>query len=483
MDISFIIFMKSKVKNFLYKYRWWILIAIAFLAIRIFIFETFWQASLARGGWENFYSAAQAARTTLLGIFHEYCDWHPPLYYTLASVLLRLFHSQWAVYVAQFFLSFLALIFAKKALGLFFSEKIALIAVFLTAVEPYWAWHNILLTSENLSVPLFFISFYFLLRFLKFGSVKNLYWSAVFLGLTTLTRPNSLLLTFALTIILISLFLLKTKLKIIFLPDFTLKKLIKALAIFNLIFFAVLFPWMARNKIIYGRFNISNIVYTNIYFYNIPPLLAMTQGISNVQAYRAVKDAADKNLGANVGDQGDCQKFSKAALDRQFDFYQSESKKIITANFLVYAKMHLVRSLPFFIQPGYLDMWFSYGGDSQKPDITNAILRGEFGSIASFFGEMDLRLAIYFLGVIFWGICSLAVLASLLYSFFKDKDKFLFFLISAAILVYSALLTSPFSNTRYRLPFYAIFFVALVYIFSKLFSKFKTSRLKKIKKV
>jgi hypothetical protein len=360
---------------------------------------------------------------------------------------------------------------AYKLLRLFFSEKISLITVFLLAVEPYWAWHNILLTSENLSVPLFLISLYFFFKFLMYGSNKFIFWAGIFFGLTTLTRPNSLLLTLLLSGVFVLLYLLRKKMKIEFLAGFTPRKLLKSLVIFNLVFFAVLLPWMVRNQIIYGKFNISNMLYTNVYFYNIPPFLAMTQGISITQANAEVRKIADEKLGSNVSDNGDCQIFSKAELDRQFDFYQSESKKIIMANLFAYSKMHLVRAAPFFFQPGYMDMITSYGGDGSKPDISNLILRGNWAGIVKFLNEVNFSLIIYIFGISFWGLCSFAAVFSLVYSYFKDKDKFLFFLFGLIIAIYSAILVSPFVLARYRLPLYFFFFVSLVYFLSKVFSR------------
>jgi MoaA/NifB/PqqE/SkfB family radical SAM enzyme len=64
---------------------------------------------------------------------------------------------------------------------------------------------------------------------------------------------------------------------------------------------------------------------------------------------------------------------------------------------------------------------------------------------------------------LFWILLTLALLFSFFYSLFKDRQKFPLFFILWPILIYNALLISPFANVRYRLPFYIFFFLALVY--------------------
>jgi 4-amino-4-deoxy-L-arabinose transferase-like glycosyltransferase len=300
---------------------------------RIVIFATFWQASLDKGGWQNFYNQTQPAAAVFLMKFHEVCDWHPPLYYFLTSVLLFVFKSQWAIYFVQIILAAVTVFLGYKIARLFFSEGIALISAFLLAIEPFWAWHNILLWSENLSIPFTLASFYFFLRFAKSGGRKNIILAAIFAGLDVLTRPNALLLLIFLFFWLIIIFLFRHWLGIEKLFWFNSRQILIAFLIFLSAFFIVLAPWVIRNKIVYGRFTPANILSTNVYFYNLPPFIAMRENISYDDAYRQLQNTAAKNLGENVGDQGDCRKFTKEEFSRQLDFYQSFSEQYILANF------------------------------------------------------------------------------------------------------------------------------------------------------
>lgn len=465
--------MGSGLQNFISRYKWWIIIFAAFLLVRILIFATFWQASLDKGGWEYFYGQTQSARAVFLMKFHEVCDWHPPLYYTLTSVLLYFAQTQWAIYFIQMILAAIAVIFAYKITRLFFSEKMALISAFLLAIEPFWAWHNILLWSENLSVPLTLISIYFFLKFIKVGERKNIFFAAFFAGLDVLTRPNTLFLLCFLFVWLILIFFFRKNLKIEKLFWFNAKQIAVSFLIFGAVFFAVLLPWMIHNKIVYNRFTLANILATNIYFYNLPPLIAMQKNVSYDDAYFFIQDRAYEKLGENVGDQGNCQIFSKEEFNGQLNFYQSYSRHYILNNFSPYLKMHFIKSLAFLLQPGYFEIWSGYTGDWSKPDVTGLITKGDFKAIGEFLSVLTPKMFVYFLGVVLWGLASLSFLAGLIYSFYRDREKFLFFWLSLGIVVYNMLLLSPVVIARYRLPFYIFFIVALVYMIGVVHNAYK----------
>lgn len=455
----------------------WMIIIIVFVLVRVIIFATFWVASADKGGWLNFYHWSQPASQNLPAVFltnfHENCDWHPPLYYTMTSFLTLLFHNQWAIYIVQIILSFFSVWLSYKISRLFFSEKISLVVAFLLAIEPYGAWFNFIFASEALAVPLFLIGLYFFFKFLKFQFARDLIWSAIFLGLATLTRPNFLLITIALSVVLCLLVLLRNKLKLSILPKLSYIQFLKYLVIFNLLFFGILFPWMARNQIIYGRLTIANILYTNPYYFTLPPLVALKEKVPLDQAFKLVSKRANEALGKNVGDQGNCHLFSREEFNRQLDFYGSQTRNYILANPWLYAKLHLTKVSTFFLQPGCFDMWSAYTGEYKKPDITGAILKGDFVTVVKFLADLNPKLIAYLLGVCFWGFSTSAMIGACFYSYFYDRGKFAFFMLNLGMVCYSALLVSPSFSTRYRLPFYSLFFIALVYVLIQLVKRFK----------
>ena len=125
--------------------------------------------------------------------------------------------------------------------------------------------------------------------------------------------------------------------------------------------------------------------------------------------------------------------------------------------------MHLIKTLPFFVESGYYNMWASYTGEFSKPDITNAVIKGDFSAVKGFIMTGGGMFYAYFIGLIFWGLCSLSVFVGFLYALFRKPGHLFFFSITVVAILYNALLISPFVLARYRFPLYPLFFIALVY--------------------
>ena len=121
------------------------------------------------------------------------------------------------------------------------------------------------------------------------------------------------------------------------------------LVVFNLIFFAILSPWMIRNKIVYGEFTLANVLSENMFFYNLPPLISMQKNISYENAYRQIVDEAKKHLKEPIDSQGNCKLYSKEEFSARQDYYSKASKNYILSSLKDYVKMHLVKTVPFFL--------------------------------------------------------------------------------------------------------------------------------------
>lgn len=438
----------------------------AFAAVRVVVFSTFWVASADKRGWINFYDQAQHAKYAMMNIFHHFCDWHPPLYFAATSALLHLTHSQWSVYFFQIICGLASVFLTYLIARMFFSERISLIAALMMAIEPFFAWHNFLLMSDNLFTPLFLAGFYFWFRFIKNGTCSSIAVSALIFGLATLTRPNSLLLTLFLSFLLVLIFVLRNKLKIKnYLKINSFKHLFYCLLVFNGLFFLTLAPWTVRNKIVYDRLTIANIMSTNFFYYNLPPFISWKEKISYQEAYNIYAQKADKDLGKHVGNSGfNCALFTNEELNKQLDYYKSEANKIMLGNFSSYLTLHLIRTAPFFLQPGYFEMYSAYTGEFSKPDLTAALMSGNLTAIKEFLKNINVKLIVYLAGVLLWAIISLLSFIAFIISY-KDKEKFLFAFFAVAVIIYNALLISPFVIARYRMPLYPFFFILTAYFF------------------
>ena len=328
-------------------------------------------------------------------------------------------------------------------------------------------------------MPIFLAAMFYLFSFFKSGTTRHIILASLFFGLAALTRPTALLMPAFISIVLIIFFILRGKIKT---DDAFLKKsfkeLIVWLLVFNALFLVVLAPWVARNKIIYDRFSFANLSYTNVYYYNLPPLISFQKNISYQEANDIIVAKAEKDLGPKhvVASNWDCSLFATEELNKQFDYYSSESKKYILRNLKDYIPLHLIKMTPFFVESGYFDMYSAYTGEYSKPDITAEFLKGDLREVKKFFTVMDLKKIIYIFGIFLWLVIFTSIVAAVFYSFFRDKSKFLFFAISALLAFYTAFLTSPFNFARYRLPLYIFFFTGFVYMIEKLWVIWKNKR-------
>ena len=72
-------------------------------------------------------------------------------------------------------------------------------------------------------------------------------------------------------------------------------------------------------------------------------------------------------------------------------------------------------------------MWSAYSGEYSKPDITALVLKKDLSGVKKFFKEVNAKLVFYILGAALWGIASVAAFFAVIYSYFKDRERFFSF--------------------------------------------------------
>ncbi len=132
-----------------------------------------------------------------------------------------------------------------------FNERIAWISGILTAFEPWAAFLTGTLMSEQLFMPIFMLSIYFFIRYLKQNFPKYLYFSTGLLGAAALIRPNVL---YFFPVILVFL-IIKNRDAVSF------RNIIFAVLIFS----AIVFPWLLRNKIVLDTWQITSVQGFSLY--------------------------------------------------------------------------------------------------------------------------------------------------------------------------------------------------------------------------
>ena len=156
----------------------------------------------------------------------------------------------WIIFVQNVIAGFISVFIYRIGGLLGFSYGINLFAAILTALEPASIYWNNLLMSDYLFTFLFILACYYFF-------LKRFYFFALILGLATLTRPTSLY--------FLPLFML-----LIIFENFKIREIRfhlpwRQIAVTTLIFFAILFPWLLRNKIVFNTWQLTSASWYNLY--------------------------------------------------------------------------------------------------------------------------------------------------------------------------------------------------------------------------
>ncbi len=136
-----------------------------------------------------------------------------------------------------------------------FNEKVALISGLLAAFEPWAVFLTGTIMSEQFFMPVFLLSIYLFIRYLKYDLKNSFYLSALFFGIATLTRPYILYFWCVLVIIA---FFKKQK----------LSESLKITMLATLIFIFIVIPWAIRNKVVLDTWQFSSVPALSLYVEN-----------------------------------------------------------------------------------------------------------------------------------------------------------------------------------------------------------------------
>lgn len=440
-------------KNFFWKNKKEKIIFLICFAAKILAFLIVFGLHVKFGDWDFINKIAEPANKIFSGgapsfNFHEPGDWHPPLYYFFTALILKVFPYEWIIFLIQSFLVSISAVFVYKIGLIIFSsinkgEKIAFWSAVLFGIEPYLSFEVNTLGSDILGLFFFTFFVYFFIKYLKFSALKSIIISSIFLGLATLTRPSTLFMPLVIFFFLIVFWIFTRK---------SIFPILKHFLIFCVIFLLFIVPWMLINKITYGEFVFSRLSKVNFYPYNAATFIAAKEKISFGEARTRLEEKARLET-EKTGE----------SLD---NYYSREAKKIIFSDPVFYTKLHLIKSIPFLLQPGYEIMMHGYGVPYKpdRPDLTLLFMQRNFSAILKFITSVDIATALYLMGLLFWGILNILLIAAFIKSFKQDKMIFLIFLFFIFTIVYHALLYGTIAIARYRMPLYFMFFIPAFYI-------------------
>lgn len=458
-------------KNFLKNHKKETIVFLICFAAKMLAFLIVVGLCLKFGDWDFINKIAEPADKIFKGgiptfNFYEPGGWHPPLYYFFTALILNVFPYEWIIFLIQSFLVSISAVFVYKIGLIIFiphlsqnnqnyfekgegfssvnkGEKIAFWSAVLFGIEPYLSFETNTLGSDILGLFFFTFFVYFFIKYLKLGALKSIIISSIFLGLATLTRPSTLFMPLVIFFFLIVFWIFTRK---------SIFPILKYFLIFCVIFLLFIVPWMLVNKITYGEFVFSRLSKVNFYPYNAATFIAAKENISFGEARTRLEEKARLET-EKTGE----------PLD---DYYSREAKKIIFSDPVFYAKLHLIKSVPFLLQPGYEIMMHGYGVPYKpdRPDLTLLFMQKNFSAILKFITNVDIATVLYLAGLLFWGILNILLIAAFIKSFKQDKMIFLIFLFFILTIIYHALLYGTIAIARYRLPLYFMFFMPAVYV-------------------
>jgi len=392
-----------------------------------------------------------------------------PGYPLFLAIIYFIFHS----FVPAIFFGALISAFAAPLIYLIareiFFEKIAFSAGILTAVEPLGLFLGASIITEGIFTPVLFLFIFCFIRYLKAGKNSYLWHSSALLGAATLIRPIMFYFwPIAIPFIIYKIYKATPKES---LRDPTgqansWRQAIKKTLMFTLVFFMVLSPWLVRNKISVGSWQVAGLqgyVFFVDHYGAVLRYLGEAGPLSDVQAKARALIGPDKTLTSEDSDI-----LFNAAIDgiKQYK--------------LVYADIYAKSLISFFVANGYKSLFIDILGIPAKAPYVpfELFLRFDFKSIFKTMAGMDFMGAlIYFGGKIFWIAASGLFLISFIYLLAKKSFKIIRaeIIFIAIVIIYFALITGPTAvgGGRTKAPINGLILMFAVFGFYKFLDFFR----------
>lgn len=448
--------MENQKKRFLYLYFLMLFLELVVATIILYRFSfNFYQGGDSPGYMLMAKNLAEHGILSFSGALpYVPTNFRTPGYPFFLAIIYLIFHS----FVPAIFFGAIISAFAAPLIYLIsreiFFDKAAFIAGVLTAIEPLGLFLGVSILTEGVFTPVLLLSVYFFVRYLKVGKSSYLYGSGALLALATLTRPIMFYFwPLAILFILYKEF------------NFSIKTFKKAL-IFIAIFFAVLSPWLIRNKIVVNSWQITGL-----------------QGyIFYIDHYGAVL----RYLG-EAGPLSDVQAKALALVGPE-KIFTSESSDIlfktalagIKEHKLAYANVYVKSMISFFIANGYKSLFIDIlGVPAKAPYIPfELFLRFDFKSIFKTMADMDFGgFLIYWGSKIIWVAFFLSFFIALIYLLWNKNYRSVRAEIAflATVIFYFALITGPtvIGGGRTKAPINGLIFMFAVFGFYKLLDFFR----------
>ncbi len=330
-----------------------------------------------------------------------------------------------------------------------FNEKVALISGLLVALEPWSVFLTGTIMSEQLFMPVFLLSVYLFIRYLKYDLRNSFYLSALFFGAATLTRPY--ILYFWLVFMLIAFF-----------KKQRFWQYLKITALATMIFVFIIAPWAIRNKIVLDTWQFSSVPALSLYVENFNSLQVYLGNFKSwEEGYaRAFEITPNSSVTSKEGS----------------EILMREAINGIRQNIFTYIKISILSLPKFFISNSYSSLGFYLGLKEFKiqSQITGFIKARHFSQAWDKILNISWGERILLTSGFFWPIITVLFLTGAVVSLFKFKQTNLLGIICIlAIIFYFDVITHLMRElARFKIqaqPFIFIFAgVGIVYLLDKI---------------
>lgn len=321
------------------------------------------------------------------------------------------------------------------AMMLFDNKKIAFFSSFIYLFEPLSILYCSELMSETLFSFMLILSVYFLLAFYKKPTSKNLLGTSLFLVLSYFVRPISIYLPFVYAFfIVIKVFSSSNK-----------KILLLYLLVFLVVSISPRYMWQYRNYSQTGVNQFSVIGIKNIYFYKAAAINARKKGIPYYQEQKMMGYHNDDVYFSLHPQQ---KKWSKSEVVK---YWYEQGKKIITDDWLIYARIHFDGAVRILFDPGATEFLKLYKKYPHSGGLLGVLVdKGIVYTLRYLFREMPfVFFANLFVGIIH-GLLLLLFILSLFDKMIWSRPVFYILVcISGYLLMLSA---GPAALNRFRHP-------------------------------
>lgn len=361
-----------------------------------------------------------------------------PLFLALIYFIFRSFVP--AIFFGALISAFIAPLIYLIAREIF-NKRTAVIAGILAAIEPMGLFLGVSILTEGVFTSILLLSIYFFIKYLKVGQLTYLYSSGALLALASLTRP----IMFYFWPLAIPFIIYKAK-------NFKWHTALKNTVIFVSIFFAVLSPWLIRNKIVIGSWQITGL---QGYIFYIDHYGAVLRYLGEASPLSDVQNKALALVGPD-----------KVFTSEGSDILFKSALNGIKEHKLAYANVYIKSLISFFIANGYKSLFIDIlGVPAKAPYIPfELFLRFDFKSIFNTFGDMDfVGFLIYWGSKIFWITTSLSFFITFVYLLLNKNYKAIRaeIIFVAIAIFYFALITGPtvIGGGRTKAPINGLIFI------------------------